>query len=78
MTHERTLPVAWSKSGAVVQSIVWCRLWLVLVFAVGGLAPGVRASADESGRVKQVYNLGGFGSQYDIKGICDLAKMVFE
>jgi type II secretory pathway pseudopilin PulG len=30
------------------------------------------------GRVKQVYNLGGFGSQYDIKGICDLAKMVFE
>jgi hypothetical protein len=30
------------------------------------------------GRVKQVYNLGGFGSQYDIKGICDLAKTVFE
>ena len=48
--------MAWSKSGAVAQPMVWCRLWLVLVFAVGGLAPGVRASADEFGRVKQVYD----------------------
>jgi len=48
--------VAWSKSDAVAQPMVWCRLWLVLVFAVGGLAPGVRASADEFGRVKQVYD----------------------
>jgi len=30
-------------------------------------------------RTKAVYALGGFsGGQYDIKGICDLAKMVFE
>ncbi|HSU56583.1 MAG TPA: prepilin-type N-terminal cleavage/methylation domain-containing protein [Candidatus Dormibacteraeota bacterium] len=29
-------------------------------------------------QTKAVYNLGGFNGQYDIKGICDLAKLVFE
>ncbi len=27
---------------------------------------------------KAVYALGGFNGQYDIKGICDLAALVFE
>jgi prepilin-type N-terminal cleavage/methylation domain-containing protein len=32
-----------------------------------------------SGKTKAVYALGGFnGGQYDIKGICDLARLVFE
>jgi prepilin-type N-terminal cleavage/methylation domain-containing protein len=29
-------------------------------------------------RVKSVYALGGFNGQYDIKGICDLARLAFE
>ena len=29
-------------------------------------------------RTKGVYALGGFNGQYDIKGICDLARLVFE
>jgi hypothetical protein len=32
-----------------------------------------------SSQTKNVYNLGGFNNgQYDIKGICDLARLVFE
>jgi prepilin-type N-terminal cleavage/methylation domain-containing protein len=29
-------------------------------------------------QTKAVYNMGGFAGQYDIKGICDLAKFAFE
>ena len=29
-------------------------------------------------RTKAVYALGGFNGQYDVKGICDLARLVFE
>jgi len=46
---------------------------------LGYTGDGKRARRKVSGKTKAVYALGGFNNgQYDIKGITDMARLVFE
>ncbi len=56
MTHERALPTEGSKGGVGTRPMMWRRLLVFLAFAIAGLLPTPPTSADEFGRVKQVYD----------------------
>jgi len=56
MKGERGWPGVGSKNRVNARPMMWRRLWLFLALALGGLALGAAANADELGRVRQVYD----------------------